>query len=79
MATELLPLGFLQAGQQAVISGFQDCRNLKQRLMQMGFIQGTKVKMIKNDPGGPLIISVGDCRLAIGRGMSLKIIVKKEN
>ncbi len=79
MATDLFPLGFLQAGQQAVVKEVQDCRNLKRRLMQMGLIQGTKVRMIKNDLGGPLIISIGDCRLAIGRGMSLKIIVEKEN
>jgi nicotinate-nucleotide--dimethylbenzimidazole phosphoribosyltransferase len=51
-------------------------RSLRQRLTDMGVVRGTRVKVVKNDMGGPLIISIGEGRLAVGRGMALRIMVE---
>jgi len=75
--SKALPLGFLQAGCSAVVREFQGGKSLRQRLIELGLVHGTRVRVVKNDRGGPLIISVGEGRLAIGRGMALKIMVEE--
>lgn len=77
MDGSVLPLGFLQAGRIGVVRDLAGGRGLRQRLVEMGLVSGARVKVIKNETGGPLIISVGDGRLAVGRGMSLKIMVEE--
>jgi ferrous iron transport protein A len=72
----VLPLGFLQTGRDAVVSDLAGGRSLRQRLTDMGVVRGTRVKVVKNDMGGPLIISIGEGRLAVGRGMALRIMVE---
>lgn len=46
------------------------------RLKEMGIIPGVKIKLISNS-GGPLVVGIGNMRLAIGRGLASKIIVRK--
>ncbi len=77
MNNNALPLGFLQAGCSAVVRECQGGKSLRQRLIELGLVHGTRVRVVKNDRGGPLIISVGEGRLAIGRGMALKIMVEE--
>ena len=45
------------------------------RLLEMGLVRGTHLKVIKNDAFGPLILAIGHNRLAIGRGLAEKIQV----
>lgn len=47
------------------------------RLASMGICEGTVIKVIRNNPGGPVIIETGGSRFAIGRGMAIKIVVEK--
>ena len=77
MSGSVLPLGFLQTGRDAVIKDFDGGRGLRQRLTEIGLVRGTRVRVVKNDMGGPLIVSIGEGRLAIGRGMALKIMVEE--
>lgn len=72
----VLPLGFLRTGRDAVVSDLAGGRSLRQRLTDMGVVRGTRLKVVKNDMGGPLIISIGEGRLAVGRGMALRIMVE---
>ncbi len=72
----VLPLGFLQTGRDAVVSDLAGGRSMRQRLTDIGVVRGTRVKVVKNDMGGPLIISIGEGRLAVGRGMALRIMVE---
>ena len=51
-------------------------RGLIGQLNHMGLFVGDTVKVIQNNQG-PLIIAKGNLRLALGRGMSHKILVKK--
>lgn len=77
MYSGVLPLGFLQAGCDAVVRELKGGRNLCQRLLEMGLVRGASIRVVKNDMGGPLIISVGEGRLAVGRGMALNILVEQ--
>jgi ferrous iron transport protein A len=49
-------------------------RRLKHRLTELGLTPGVKVTIIQNN-GGPILISVRDSRIAIGREMANKIQV----
>ncbi len=51
---------------------------MEHRLKSMGFLPGTRIKMIKNDPGTPLIVGIGDCRVCIGRGIAMRVMVEKD-
>ncbi len=75
--TQAIPLGFLGPGRSGTMKGTAGGVGLRRRLSDMGVTPGSKIKVIKNDSLGPLIISVGDTRLAIGRGMALQISVEE--
>ena len=49
-------------------------RELRRRLMEMGFIPGAKIRIVVNG-GGPVIVINGSNRTAIGRGMAKNIFV----
>ncbi|MFH1150913.1 MAG: FeoA family protein [Actinomycetota bacterium] len=45
------------------------------RLGQMGLHAGSRVKVIRNEGPGPLLIAVGDSRIALGRGIASRVMV----
>ncbi|AKX94216.1 iron transporter FeoA [Moorella thermoacetica] len=81
MSNGLLPLEFLNTGQEAVIKEIAGGISLRRRLTELGLVRGSTIKIIRNDNFGPIIISLGDGsgsgRLAIGRGMAHKIMVEE--
>jgi len=48
---------------------------LSSRLSVLGLTPGVEFTVIQ-DGGGPLVLSVRDSRLAVGRGMAQKILVE---
>jgi Fe2+ transport system protein FeoA len=52
-------------------------RGLRSKLYSMGLLPGTHLRVLCSNGGGPVIISLRDSRLALGRGMADKIIVEK--
>lgn len=85
----MMPLGLLFAGEQAEImriktsgdagetsccgKGKRECH----RTDDMGIRQGKMVEMLSNEGGSPLLLKIDESRIAIGRGMAMKIIVRK--
>ncbi len=51
---------------------------MEHRLKSMGFFPGTRIEMIRNDPAKPLVIGIRDCRLCIGRGIAMRLMVERE-
>ncbi|MEN6385739.1 MAG: FeoA domain-containing protein [Phycisphaerales bacterium] len=49
---------------------------LKARLAAMGLLPGVQFKIINNNHPGPFVIDVKGSRIALGRGMAGKIIVR---
>jgi ferrous iron transport protein A len=70
---EKLPLGLIESGQSAIIKDIRGNQHLRQQLLEQGLVDGCHVKVVKNDTGGPQIISINDTRLALGRGVALQI------
>ena len=49
---------------------------LKTKLCDMGLYANTKVKIMKNDLTGPIIVQVKESRIVIGRGQANQIMIK---
>lgn len=47
------------------------------RLAEMGFSVGQTIEIIENSPGMPLLVRVHDSRVAIGRGVAMRIMVRR--
>lgn len=59
------------------IVSYRAGRRASFRLMEMGMIIGEKIKIITKQPYGPVLVEVKDSRIAIGRGLAMKIIVEE--
>ncbi|MDM8533145.1 FeoA family protein [Clostridiaceae bacterium HSG29] len=55
------------------------CSNgrLRRKLQEMGLTKGVRFTVINNTHDGPVVINVRGSKLALGLGMSEKIMVKK--
>jgi len=47
--------------------------------MDMGLRPGKQVEMLTNSGGGPLLLKVDESRIALGRGMAMKIYVRRKS
>ncbi len=81
----LLPLGLLAAGDNAeVVQLFGHAGHGHRhagspelvRLEEMGVRVGNVVEVVANEGHGPLLVKVGESRIAIGRGVAMKIQVR---
>lgn len=68
------PLTGLPVGQPACLVCVHAGKRLKRRLAEMGLTPGVEMVVLQNN-GGPLLLSVRDSRLALGRGMAAKLDV----
>jgi len=49
------------------------------RLASMGILPGEIIEIVHRENGGPIVLEVKGTRIAIGRGVGLKVIVTREN
>ena len=75
MGKELLSLAFLPPGRKAKVREIVGGYCLRSRLLELGFVKGTNLCVLKNDRG-PLIVSIDGMRLALGRGVASKILIE---
>lgn len=69
----------LRPGQTGEIVSIETGFHAKRRLEDMGLTPGTRIRILRVAPlGGPIEILVRGSRLAIGRGMSRRILVMVE-
>jgi len=73
----MTPLGYLPECRSGVIIYIRGGRGLVRRLMDMGLTLGTLIHMIKSSGPGPILIEVRGSRIALGRGIAMKIFVKE--
>jgi len=59
------------------ITAIEAGRGLTSRLAAMGLIPGTEITVAVNDMKGPVIVNVKTSKIALGRGMARKIIVRR--
>jgi len=73
-----VPLIMLPEGAQATVVRIHGGRGICRRLAELGFNVGENVKMIKNHRPGPVLVEVKDSRMALGRGVTMKILVEED-
>jgi len=75
----MLTLLNLTAGEVAEIVAIKGGWGVQRNLAALGFIPGRKVRKIAAQPiGGPIMVEiVGGGKVAIGRGMAAKILLKR--
>ena len=73
--SKAMPLTMLQPGHSARVSGIASRgRGVTQKLTAMGIAPGAELSVL-NTRGGPLLVRIGDSRIALGRGMAHRVMV----
>jgi ferrous iron transport protein A len=70
-------LSQLPRGASAVVRRLLGGAELAQRLAALGLTQGQPFVVLHNARGGPLLVSVRDTRIALGRGEAEKVLVER--
>jgi Fe2+ transport system protein FeoA len=65
----------MPAGQRVIITGHRGGRMLRARLLAMGLNLGREVEVLQNNRG-LIIVGVNGGRVALGRGISHKILAE---
>ncbi len=72
----LMPLSLAEEGESGIIEEFMGGAGSQLRLATMGLRRGDEVEVITNRGEGQLVVAVNSTRLAMGRGIAKKILVK---
>ena len=64
--------------EEVVVASIRGGQMATKRLADMGVIPGTKIKILRKAPFGPVEIEVRGSRLVLGRGLAAKVFVKHE-
>ncbi len=70
-----MPLTMISPGERVTLVEVTAGHGARHRLTELGLIPGVELSVVQDD-GGPLLLAVHDSRLALGRGMAHKIMVK---
>lgn len=71
-----LPLAFLPEGAAGTVLKVLGGNGASRHLEDMGFAPPARVKVLKSCPPGAMLVMVKDSKIALARGMALKILVK---
>ena len=72
---EAIPLCQAAKGEHVQVCGCLGGAELQRRMHEMGINNGSEVEIL-NTSDGPVVVACGGSRLALGRGMSEKVLVK---
>ena len=71
-----MPLSMVPEGAEVRIIGFRGGAMFVQKLTAMGFVPGARLKVIRSQRGGPMIVLIKGSQMAIGRGVASKVEVE---
>lgn len=69
-----MPLAMAKSGEANIIRKIGGKEETRRFLESLGFVVGGEVTVM-NEIGGNVIVNVKDCRVAIDKGMAMRIIV----
>ncbi len=75
MRTGSFPLATASIGEKVRLEKINGGEKIVHRLTALGLTPGTAFSIVQ-DAGGPLLLSVLDSRIALGRGMAQKVMVR---
>ncbi|THB63992.1 MAG: ferrous iron transport protein A [Desulfovibrio sp.] len=70
-------LNSLRTGSTAKVCGIRAGSNARSRLASLGLIPGSLLLVVANPGIGPLLLSVGESRLMVERGIATKVLVEQ--
>ncbi len=73
----VVPLSSLMPGEKGRVVGIAGGRGVIRKLYEMGLVPSSKVEVLVSHMPGPVLIKVNGSRIAIGRGIAMKIMVRK--
>ena len=68
-----LPLAMVSEGQTVRVARVRGAQDLRQRMAEMGFVQGTEVKVVSR-VNGDVVVGVKGATLALNRDMAMRIV-----
>ena len=69
-------LSDLPTGAEGTVVALGSGRGFVGRLAALGFTPGSTVRVIRNSGRGPIIVSVLDAQIALGRRQALRVLVR---
>jgi len=72
----MMRLTNLNTGDEGTLINIEGGRGIKSKLFNLGLTPGIKIKIISKNGWGPIVLKVRDGKIAIGRGMAEKILIK---
>lgn len=69
-------LNMLRVGDTCKVAKIEAGGSATRRLYEMGFNTGAQIEVLKNDRG-PMIVGLGGHKVALGRGLTEKVLVGK--
>ncbi|MEW6356281.1 MAG: FeoA family protein [Planctomycetota bacterium] len=76
MKDETYPLSLAAADQDVEVVDVTGGRGLRRRLTELGFVAGTRLRIVNRATSGPFLIALGSMRIALSPGMAHKILVR---
>lgn len=80
----MMPLGLLSVADRAEVievktgtHSFGGTKSCQDRAEDMGLRVGKIVEVLSNAGRGPILLKVDESRIAMGRGMAMKILVRR--
>jgi len=67
----------LPAGGRGVVRLLCGGEEFTHRIVALGFTPGVEVTVVQNYGRGPILVTVRDTRVALGRGEALKVLVEE--
>ncbi len=77
MGKNVLSLIQANEGEEYCVTNIAGGSGAHSRLMSLGILRGQNLKLMKRGESGPLMIFVKGTKIALGRGISSKIMVSK--
>jgi len=74
----MIPLVMAPEGRTLRIVFIRGGRGVMRRLADLGLVPGATVRVIHSTGGGPILLEVKGSRIALGRGICMKILVEVE-
>jgi DtxR family Mn-dependent transcriptional regulator len=77
-AEAVVSLSELRSDEQGTVDRLSGGKVFVARCLALGLTRGTPVRVVRNTGRGPLIVSVRDTRVALGRGESERVKVRRQ-
>jgi ferrous iron transport protein A len=77
MKKDIIPLSDLHPGEEAAIVNLAGCAGCAGRLAALGFTPGATLRVMRNSGHGPILVSLLDTQIALGRGQAKGIQVHR--